>query len=79
MQKEYSEKNNFSDNLNQSVFFQNSSIINDFIFYTIKLGDTPYKIAKSFNLSLDDLIKNNPTINPIKLIVGEILYIPKSK
>ncbi|MEN8904444.1 MAG: LysM domain-containing protein [Clostridiales bacterium] len=43
--------------------------------YKIKEGDTPYKIAKYFKISLDELVKWNPTINPIALNEGDFIII----
>lgn len=43
--------------------------------YVIKKGDTPYKIAKQFKITLEDLIKLNPNLNPIGLNEGDLLII----
>jgi len=45
-------------------------------FYTIRAGDTLYRIANFFNVSLDDLIEANPAINPVGLFVGQVICIP---
>ncbi|MCX7921946.1 MAG: LysM peptidoglycan-binding domain-containing protein [Clostridia bacterium] len=45
-------------------------------YYTIKIGDTLYSIAKFFNISLDDLIEANPGINPNSLRIGQVICIP---
>ena len=44
--------------------------------YTIQAGDTLYAIARSHNLSLDDLIKANPGLNPYMIMVGHVICIP---
>lgn len=45
-------------------------------YYRIKSGDTLYKIAKYYNISLDDLVEANPSIDPDKLAVGQTICIP---
>ncbi len=37
----------------------NTQIAGDAQYYTVKSGDSPWKIAKQFNLNLDDLLKLN--------------------
>lgn len=44
--------------------------------YTIKTGDTFYKLAKVFNISLNSLIAANPAVNPNSLKVGQKIRIP---
>jgi LasA protease len=44
--------------------------------YTVKSGDTMGKIAQSFGISLESLIKANPLPNPDYLEVGQVLTIP---
>ncbi|MEO8230093.1 MAG: LysM domain-containing protein [Chloroflexota bacterium] len=45
--------------------------------YVIKSGDTLLKIAKKFNLTVDELLAANPQIkNPNKIVVGNELIIP---
>ena len=48
-------------------------------YYTIKQGDTLYKIARFFNISLDDLIEANPGIDPMNLMVGQVICIPLAR
>lgn len=45
-------------------------------YYRIKPGDTFYKIALFFNVSLDDLLEANPGANPDTLFVGQVICIP---
>lgn len=45
-------------------------------YYTIKPNDTLYKIARFYNVSLDDLIEANQGINPDRLKIGQIICIP---
>lgn len=44
--------------------------------YTVKPGDTFYRISRKFNVSLDDLVEINPSIDPDRLLVGQIICIP---
>ena len=48
------------------------------LLYTIKQGDNLLKVAKKFNVSLDDLIAaNKDTItNPDKIAIGDTIIIP---
>lgn len=45
-------------------------------YYTIRPGDTFYKIARRYNISLDDLLHANPLLDPSKLEIGQIICIP---
>lgn len=48
--------------------------------YIVVAGDTMYKIAERFNISLSSLIKANPQItNPNIIEIGEVINIPSSK
>lgn len=44
--------------------------------YKVSRGDTLFKIAKSFDISVDDLINSNNITNPNQLAVGQNLTIP---
>jgi LasA protease len=44
--------------------------------YTVQAGDALGKIASRYQVSLDAMIKANPTINPNLLYVGTVLTIP---
>ncbi len=44
--------------------------------YIVKSGDTLYDIALRFNVSVDDLIAANPSINPNFLAEGQQIIIP---
>lgn len=47
--------------------------------YTVKAGDTLWKIAVKFEIGLSELIKANPQIkNPALIYVGQKIYIPES-
>jgi len=44
--------------------------------YTVKRGDSYYLISKRLGVALRDLIAANPSINPARLMVGDVLCIP---
>jgi LysM repeat protein len=45
--------------------------------YTIKSKDTLLKVAKSFGITLEQLLAANPQItNPDKIGLGEVIVIP---
>ncbi|MCK9445214.1 MAG: LysM domain-containing protein, partial [Tissierellaceae bacterium] len=44
--------------------------------YTIKSGDTLYKLAQTYNTTVDAIMKINPGINPNNLQVGQVICIP---
>ena len=46
-------------------------------YYTIRPGDTLYRIAIRYNVSLHDLFKANPKINPYMLMIGQVICIPR--
>lgn len=52
-----------------------SSCPNGFI-YTIKAGDTFYRLAQRYNLSVQNLIDANPNISPRNLQIGQRICIP---
>lgn len=45
-------------------------------YYRIQFGDSLYKIAQRFNISIDDLKEANPRLDPQNLQIGEIICIP---
>jgi len=47
-----------------------------YILYTIKKGDSIYKITKKFNISKTEIFIINKGINPKKLKPGSIIYLP---
>ena len=44
--------------------------------HTIVKGDTLYMIAKRYGVTLDALMKSNPTMDPYNLRVGDIICVP---
>jgi LysM repeat protein len=46
--------------------------------YTVVKGDNPYKIAKKFKITPDDLMKANGITDPKKIQIGQKLKIPAS-
>ena len=45
--------------------------INGYFIYTIKAEDTFFKIAESYNSTINNLIAANPNVNYNNLIIGE--------
>ncbi len=45
-------------------------------YYRVRPGDTLWRIARFYNVSLDDLVEANPGINPNALGVGQVICIP---
>ena len=57
---------------------QKEEPLNDnFEYYTVQKGDTPYNISKKFNVSLDDIMKWNDISNPSGLKIGQKLKVGK--
>ncbi|MBO8163344.1 MAG: LysM peptidoglycan-binding domain-containing protein [Brevibacillus sp.] len=46
--------------------------------YVVQPGDTLYRIARSFDISLQRLIEANPGVDPTRLQIGQVLTIPES-
>lgn len=44
--------------------------------YTVRSGDSLYRIARFFNISLDDLVEANPMIDPANIVPGQVICIP---
>ena len=44
--------------------------------YTVRAGDTFSVIAQRFGLTGDELSRYNPQINPDRLSIGDVLYVP---
>jgi LysM repeat protein len=44
--------------------------------YTVRQGDTYGSIAATFGVTVDDLIKANPSVDPNALPIGQVLVIP---
>ncbi len=44
--------------------------------YTVRPGDTVYRIAKAYNVKVEDIVKANKMKDPHKIWIGEKLYIP---
>ncbi|MGE5328253.1 MAG: LysM peptidoglycan-binding domain-containing protein [Deltaproteobacteria bacterium] len=45
--------------------------------YTVKPGDTLYKIALTYHVSLASILHANPSINPNYITIGQHLCIPR--
>ena len=50
--------------------------INGYFIYTIKAGDTFFKIAEGYNTTINNLIAANPNVNYNNLIIGEKIVVP---
>jgi LysM repeat protein len=48
-------------------------------FYTVKKGDTPTSIARSFGLTAEELLRVNKITDPKKLQLGQTLKVPPRK
>ena len=46
--------------------------------YTIKAGDTFYKLSIRFNVPLDAILRANPGVDPNNLQIGQVVCIPSS-
>jgi len=45
--------------------------------YTIKAGDTIFKLSQQFGVSVDAIIRANPGIDPNNLQIGQVICIPQ--
>ncbi|MGI1657383.1 MAG: glycosyl hydrolase family 18 protein [Desulfitobacterium sp.] len=50
----------------------------DYILYTIKAGDTFYKLSLSYGVSVNEIIAANPGVDPYQLRIGQRIKIPKA-
>lgn len=48
-----------------------------YIYHTVTKGETLYKITKQYEISLDDIIAENPTLADRPLSIGETIRIPR--
>ena len=46
--------------------------------HVVQQGETLYHIAKTYNVSVDDILSVNPTLSPDKYFVGMYINIPNS-
>ena len=44
--------------------------------HTVEAGDTLYLIAKRYSVKLDDLMEQNPDIDPYNMLIGTKLRLP---
>lgn len=47
--------------------------------HTVVKGDTPYNIAKKYGLTVDELLKLNPSVKDGKIAIGEVLTVKNDK
>ena len=50
--------------------------INGYFVYTIKAGDTFFKIAENYNTTMDSLIAANSNVKYNNLMIGEKIIVP---
>ncbi|HHY91337.1 MAG TPA: LysM peptidoglycan-binding domain-containing protein, partial [Clostridiales bacterium] len=46
-------------------------------YYTIKCGDTFYKIAEQYGITVRELQAANPFANPYNLMIGQVICVPR--
>lgn len=46
--------------------------------YIIQPGDTLYKIARTFHVTIDSILEANPSVNPLSLRIAQRICIPTS-
>lgn len=51
---------------------------NDVFYYQIKEGDYPYKVAKEFNVTLAEILRVNPGMDPLDLQIGSYIAVPRT-
>ena len=49
----------------------------DGFYYVVRPGDTLFSIARMYNVTVDQLIRANPGIDPNNLMVGQLVCIPE--
>src|SRR5699024_10924842 len=49
---------------------------NEFL-YTVRQGDTFYKLSQQFGVSVDALMRANPGVDPQNLQVGQVICVPQ--
>ncbi|WP_419869037.1 LysM peptidoglycan-binding domain-containing protein [Chryseobacterium sp. CT-SW4] len=47
--------------------------------HTVVKGDTPYNIAKRYNITVDELLKLNPNVKDGKIAIGDVLAVKSNK
>jgi len=52
---------------------------NKYIYHTVAKGETLYKITKQYNISLDELVAENPSLADRPLSIDEIIRIPRKQ
>lgn len=50
----------------------------DYILYTVKAGDTFYKLSLTYGVSVDEILAANPGVDPYQLQIGQPIKIPKA-
>ncbi len=50
-----------------------------YIYHTVAKGETLYKITKQYDISLDELVAENPTLADRPLSIGETIRVPRKQ
>ena len=58
------------------TYFILESLLKGYDKYTVKSGDTLYKIASKYNTPISRILTANPNINPFLLNIGEEIIVP---
>ncbi|WP_291856748.1 LysM peptidoglycan-binding domain-containing protein [Marinilabilia sp.] len=53
------------------------SVDKDFLYYEVQPGNTLYSLARRFNISVDDILDNNPALRDGSLLPGTLVRIPR--
>lgn len=48
---------------------------NNLIRHRVTYGDTLYELAKQYGVPLSDILRDNPTVNPRRMHIGDIIHI----
>jgi len=46
--------------------------------HSVKAGETPFSISRQYQVKLDSLLSANPGLDPKRMRIGQILYVPAS-
>ena len=81
-QKEKTEDNTATTKTEEETKPTNIAIPRDetkYIYHTVEKGETLYKITKQYEISLDELVAENPSLADRPLSIGETIRIPRKQ